>query len=249
MIAVLLCAGFATRMYPLTEDFPKPLLPVAGRPVIDYLMDQISGLPGLRTVHVVTNAKFLHHFENWQSTWAHANPDKPITIRLHNDGATSNENRLGASIDLQLVFHRIYAPSKVLVSAGDNIFMFSLVSLWEQFLKNDHHYTVALPQKDPMKLKKTGVLELGKDNRVLNFYEKPEQPPSTWCCPALYFFQPSAWAVLDAFVESTGNTDAPGFFIQYLCQKEEVYAFKPDGYHIDIGTIDSYRQADQLLQN
>jgi glucose-1-phosphate thymidylyltransferase len=247
MIAVILCAGFATRMYPLTEDFPKPLLPVAGRPVIDYLMDHITCLSGLHKVHIVTNAKFFRHFESWQSEWMHAHPDMPITIQLYNDGATSNENRLGASVDLQFVFHRIFTPSRVLVSAGDNIFRFSFTPLWKHFLKSQHHYVVALEEKDPLRLKKTGVLELGENNRVINFYEKPEHPPSTWCCPALYFLQPSAWARLDDFVQSTSNTDAPGHFIQFLCQKEEVYGYIPHGFHLDIGSIDTYQKADRLI--
>jgi glucose-1-phosphate thymidylyltransferase len=244
MIAVILCAGFATRMYPLTRDFPKPLLPVRGRPVLNYLMDQIADLPELQTAHIVTNGRFIHHFQEWQKARFAEKQDKSIKVQLHNDGAVSNDHRLGASADLQFVFHLISRPSKVLVTAGDNIFRFSLLPLWESFIKRDRHYIVALPENDPQKLKKTGVPELGANNRVLKLHEKPQHPLSNWFCPPLYFLQPSAWPRLDSFIRHGGNKDAPGHFIAHLCQKETVYAFKPDGFRIDIGDLASYRQAD-----
>jgi glucose-1-phosphate thymidylyltransferase len=249
MIAILLCAGFATRMHPLTRNFPKPLLPVAGRPIMDYLMDQLVGLEELNTVHIVTNANFIHHFQAWREDWEEHHPAINAKIHLHNDGATSNENRLGAVSDLQFVFRRIPEPSKVIVAAGDNIFRFSIPPLWEHFMQQHHHYLVALPEEGPLKLKRTGVLELDASNRVLNFYEKPEHPSSRWTCPALYFFHPSAWSRLDDFIESGPNNDAPGHFIAYLCQKEVVYAFKPYGFRIDIGNLETYRQANEGIIN
>ena len=179
MMAVILCAGFATRMYPLTRDFSKPLLPVGGKPVIDYLMDQIVNLPELQTVHIVTNSRFISHFQEWQKTWIIGNRDNYIDIQVHNDGATSNENRLGTSSDLQFVFHRIAKPSQVLVSAGDNIFQFSLTPIWNQFVKSNHHYIVALPENNLQKLKKSGVPEFNADDRVLKLHEKPEYPQPT----------------------------------------------------------------------
>ena len=248
MIAVILCAGFATRMYPLTRDFPKPLLPVGGRPVIDYLMDQLAGLPELKTVHIVTNDRFINHFQEWLKKWIAGNRHNSIKIQLHNDGATSNKNRLGASSDLQFVFHRVAKPSQVLVSAGDNIFQFSLTPIWNQFVKSNHHYIIALPENNLQKLKKSGVPELEADDRVLKLHEKPEHPPTNWFCPPLYFLQPSAWSKLDSFIESKGNKDAPGHFIAYLCQQENIYAYNPDGSRIDIGDIDSYEQAKRLIK-
>ena len=248
MIAVILCAGFATRMYPLTRDFPKPLLPVGGRPVIDYLMDQLAGLLELQTVHIVTNDRFINHFQEWLKKWIASNQHNSFKIQLHNDGATSNKNRLGASSDLQFVFHRLAKPSRVLVSAGDNIFQFSLNPIWGQFVKSNHHYIVVLPENNLQKLKKSGVPELNDNDRVLKLHEKPKHPPTNWFCPPLYFLQPSAWSKLDSFIESKGNKDAPGHFIAYLCQQENIYAYKPDGFRIDIGDIDSYEQAEQLIK-
>jgi glucose-1-phosphate thymidylyltransferase len=234
-------------MYPITKDFPKPLMPVAGKPVIDYLMEQITALPELRSVHVVSNTKFFKHFKYWQQNWLPAVKSKKMELRIYNDGATANENRLGAVADLQFVFQRLPKPSKALVSAGDNIFRFRLEPLWNRFLRSDTHYIIALPEADESKLRKTGVLTLGGDDQVLRFYEKPERPPSTWCCPPLYFLQISAWSRLREFIQVCGNHDAPGYFIDFLSQREKVYAFKMDASRLDIGSMDSYREADQRL--
>ena len=247
MIAVILCAGFGTRMYPLTREFPKPLLPVADRPVIDYLMDQISELPDLQAVHIVSNRKFIDHYKDWREARSGYGGPEGVRIELHDNGVTTNEKRLGAAADLRLVFKRIDEPSRALVSAGDNIYRFSLKPLWEVFVENDQHYVVALPETDPAKLKKTGVLELDKNGRVLRLLEKPQNPPSTWGCPPLYFLQPSAWPMLDTFVENADNLDAPGHFIDYLCRTECVSAFKLNSSRLDIGSLESYREADRIL--
>jgi glucose-1-phosphate thymidylyltransferase len=249
MIAVLLCAGFATRMYPLTRDLPKPLLEVSGRPVIDYLMDQIIDLSALQGIYVVSNAKFYDRFIEWQRLWKQNERLRDLPIEVINDGATANENRLGASADFQLVMKKISRSTPVLVSAGDNIYRFSIKPLYEQFIQTDCHYVVALPEANREKLKKTGVLELGDDDRVLRVFEKPQNPPSSWSCPPLYFFQPTVSGRLDEFLRQNVNRDAPGHFIAFLCRKDPVYAFRLNASRLDIGTIASYHAADRDLQN
>ena len=248
MNAVILCAGFATRMYPLTENIPKALLEVAGRPVLDYLMDQITALPRLKKIHIVSNAKFFDHFCRWHSAWETDRAMGEMTIQIHNDGATDNENRLGAAGDLQFALNTVDRPSRVLVSAGDNIFRFPIKPLWVKFLRSHHHHIVALPETNRERLKQTGVLELGEKDRVLRLHEKPKLPPSTWFCPPLYFFQPSVWANIESFLQTSGDHDAPGHFIDYLSQREPVDAFRLDAARLDIGSIDSYHAADRLLQ-
>jgi len=247
VIAVLLCAGYATRMYPLSADFPKPLLPVAGKPVIDYLVEQIIDLPEVNRIHVVTNAKFVEHFNAWQMKWRSAMASKKIALDIHNDGSTDNANRLGAAADLRFVFKQIAKPSKVLVSGGDNIFRFRLEPLWQDFLIGPRHYVIALPETNANQLMKTGVLALGKENRVLRLHEKPKHPVSRWFCPPLYFLQPTAWPRLDEFLRTPKNDDAPGYFIDFLSRKEKVYAFKLNASRLDIGSIDSYREAQEAL--
>ena len=244
MQAIILCAGFATRMYPLTRNFPKPLLTVAGRPVIDYLVDQVVDLPQVQEVHIVTNARFYDHFLAWRSRHK---PVGKIGIHIHNDGATSNDNRLGAAGDLQLALKKIDGPDNLLISAGDNIFRFPIKPLWERFIARGQHHVVALPETDRTKLQRTGVLELEENNRVVRLHEKPQSPPSTWFCPPLYFYQASARPHLDGFLTSPDKQDAPGHFVDYLCRREPVFAFRLNASRLDIGSLDTYYAADRFL--
>ncbi len=232
-------------MYPLTRNVPKPLLPISDKPVIDYLLDQLLAIQGEHRVHVVTNARFASHFENWRKGWSHC---KRLEIIIHNDGSTENDNRLGACRDLAWVFEKIPKFNKALVSAGDNIFRFPLAPLWIEFMNTDSHRIVLLPENDPEKLKRTGVPEFGKGDRVIRLQEKPICPPSNWSCPAIYFLKSTAVPLLSAFLETSGNMDAPGHFIDYLCQHDRVYAFKVGSSRFDIGSIDDYRRADRCLR-
>jgi glucose-1-phosphate thymidylyltransferase len=249
MIAVLLCAGFATRLFPLTRDIPKPLLPVAGRPVIDYLMDQIIGLPGIESIHIVTNARFYKHFTWWHQKWQACLAPRDITLTVYNDGATANENRLGACSDLQLVFRQTGRTGAYLVSAGDNIYFFRIADLWRHFLRGHRHCIVALAENDLERLKDTGVPVFGKNNRVLGVLEKPDTPPPGWFCPPLYFLRSSARKVLEDFLGADGPVDAPGHFIDYLCRREPVAAIKLNEKRLDIGNLESYRRADKILRD
>jgi len=248
-IAIVLCAGFATRMYPLTKEFPKPLLEVAGRPVIDYLMDQLVELPGLDAIYLISNGKFYPHFAEWKRLWEQNNRSYCPVVELLNDGAMDNDHRLGACADFQLVMKTIPEPTRIMVTAGDNIYRFGIKPLWEQFLHDDRHYIVALPESDREKLKKTGVLELTTDDRVTRLYEKPAHPSSEWFCPPLYFFQSNVSKILDEFLAHDAASDAPGYFIGFLCRKEPVYAFRLNASRLDIGSIESYRAADYSLRS
>lgn len=248
MNAVLLCGGFATRMYPLTRNFPKPLLQVAGRPVLDYLLEQIAGLGSISRVHLVSNSRFHEHFCGWRDEHLRRGTCGAVDIHVYNDGCMDNETRLGAAGDLALTLKMIGVPDKVLVSGGDNIYRFDLAPLWREFLQGDTHRVVGLAAAAEENLQKTGVLEFGSDEQVLRLHEKPEQPPSRWTCPPLYFFQPSVWAELDNFLQSSANHDAPGHFIDYLCTHSRVKGFRLQERRLDIGSLESYQEADRLLK-
>lgn len=243
MFVILLCAGYATRLYPLTRNFPKHLLPVAGKPVIDYMVDQVIGFKDLGGIHIVTNANFFHLFEDWKTTWS-----AKVDITIHNDGVTSNEMRLGPSGDLQFVLQRMPGPSRVMVAAADNIFRFRLETLWERFRSGKSHYIVGLSESDKGVLRKTGVPVIGSDNRVLRLFEKPDNPVSNWAVPQLYFFQPSVWQRMDEFHRDGLRRGEKEHFLDYLCQIEPLYIFKIHGSRFDIGNIDSYREADFCLK-
>jgi glucose-1-phosphate thymidylyltransferase len=248
MIALLLCAGFAVRMHPLTENFPKLLLPVSSRPVLDYLMDQLAGLPSLTAIHIVTNARFYAHFERWCGGWEKACRSKGVHLAVHNDGAIDNFRRLGGCGDLRFVLERADAADGVLVAAGDNIFRFPLAPIWHRFRQGGHHLVVALPETDPAKLRGTGVLILGGGDQVLALREKPAEPPSRWFCPPLYLLRPSAAERLDRFLIDARCVDAPGYFIDYLCRREPVFAVRLNASRLDIGSLEGYRRADTVLR-
>jgi len=247
MKAVLLCAGFATRMYPLTKNFPKPLLEVGGKPVLDYLVAQIMSLPAMEEIHLVSNAKFYSHFVQWKENHLAGGTCNTLPIHIHNDGCTDNDTRLGAAGDLKLAISGIGAPCRLLVVGGDNIFLFTLKKLWEEFLSGNDHLIPALVQTRLEELQRTGVLEMDEHNCIKRLHEKPENPPSTFTCPPLYFFQPTIWNQLDAFLASESNHDSPGYLIDYLAQRERIKGMQIDASRLDIGNMESYRNADRLL--
>jgi glucose-1-phosphate thymidylyltransferase len=235
-------------MYPLTENFPKPLLEVAGKPVLDYLMDQLVELPLLQDIHIVTNARFISHFEKWQQKWLAGLASKSLSIALYNDGSTNNGNRRGAVADLSFVLEKLPDHQPALIAAGDNIFRFPLLPIWQNFVRESHNCIVALPESDLEKLHRTGVLEIDEDGLVNKLHEKPENPPSKWTCPALYFLQPNALQHVADYLARPEAKDAPGHFIAYLVSKEKIYAAKVNGTRFDIGSMASYREANEILR-
>ncbi len=249
MIAVLLCAGYGTRMGSLTRNWPKPLLPVADRPVLDYLMDQLMTLDGLQAIHLVTNARYFDAFSGWRTLWQKRLENRGLGLVLHNDGTTAAEHRLGACADLKLVLDRTSGAEGFLVAAGDNILRFDLQPLWTAFRQGTPHRLVALAETDHARLTQTGVPLWGAGDRVRDLVEKPDRPPSNWCCPALYFLKPSAAPRLTAFLQTGIHTDAPGYFIGYLCRREVVVAFRLNAARLDIGDMAGYRRADRLLRS
>ncbi|MFI5323283.1 MAG: nucleotidyltransferase family protein [Thermodesulfobacteriota bacterium] len=247
MIAILLCAGFATRMYPLTKDLPKPLLEIGGRPVIEHLIGQILEFSGLDSIYIVTNDHFFRHFISWGEKIHETMNNKGVSLHIYNDGTESPEERLGAAGDLGFILDSISQNNGALVAAGDNIFRFPLKPYWEEFMRGDKSYVLALRKEDTEKLRRTGVLELGRDDRVTAFHEKPENPPSGFVCPAIYFLKPRSLDLAHEYLSSPDARDGIGYFISYLAKHDEIYAFRSKGEAIDIGTMESYERAKKML--
>lgn len=247
MVAILLCAGFGTRLYPLTKTQPKALLPVAGKPVLDYLVDQLLSFRGLAAVHLVTNHRHLAHFERWARGIAPRFAEAGVSFQLHDDGACDNDERLGATGDLAFVLNRIEAPPGALVAAGDNILRFSLRPVWDRFYARQENLVLAIREDDLERLQRTGVLELNRGDRVAGFHEKPERPPSHWSCPPFYFLTSRALARLDPFLAQGDMPDAMGHLLGYLVNQVPITAIKVEGDRLDIGDLESYRRANDLL--
>lgn len=246
-IAILLCAGYGTRMGALTAETPKPLLPVAGKPVLDYLLEQILELGDIDRVHVVSNSRYIASFRAWAEGWREG-IDSRVAVEVHDDGSTDNTDRLGAVGDLDFLLRRVEAPAGALVAAGDNIYRFSLRPLWQAFVGTGRSYILGLEETDPEKLRRTGVLELGPENRVLRLHEKPEDPPSTWACPSLYCLQAPALARVASYLAAGHSRDEIGRFIAYLVSREPLYAFAASGERLHVGSPGSYRRAGEKLR-
>jgi len=246
-IAVLLCAGYGTRMGALTADDPKPLLPVAGRPVLDYLVEQLIGLPALDAVHLVSNAHYLRPFRDWADGWRRRLPPG-LGLEVHDDGTRDAGERLGAIGDLAFVLERVGAVAGALVASGDNILRFSLEALWWTSVDGDDSWVLALDEPDPAKLRRTGVLELGEDHRVLRLHEKPDDPPSHWACPSVYWLSAAALAQVVPYLDAGHPRDETGRFIAWLAGRQAVYALPTDGGRLHIGSPAAYRRADEILR-
>ncbi len=243
MNAILLCAGFGTRMYPLTETQPKSLLSVAGKPVLDHLLEQLLRFPQLEGVHLVVNNKFYAHFIEWQERWT-----DQIHITLHNDGVDSNAHRLGTIGDLAFVLENgNLVNSPAIVAAGDNIFLFDLLPMWQEFHSSQKNLLLALKSPDPERLKKHGVVQFDARQRVLAFQEKPQNPKSEWFCPAMYCLTGECLEAVFKYRKTAQSQDAIGHMMSYLVDRKEFFAYPVDGQRLDIGSLEDYEKANQIL--
>ena len=239
---IILAAGYATRLYPLTKDTPKPLLPVAGKPIIDHLVEKADAVPDLGEVVVVTNRRFISHFNAWRA--AHPRGDG---ISVLDDGTTSNETRIGALADLALAAkyrHRVGTDSRpAIVLAGDNLFDFSLADFASFCRECDTDCITTHHQPERVRLQRTGVVEVDNNWRVTGFQEKPQEPRSTWAVPPFYRYTGETMAErLPRFLEGGHEADAPGSWIPWLIERVPVHAFRFSGARYDIGNLESYAE-------
>lgn len=242
MKALILAAGYATRLYPLTRDFPKPLLEVGGRTLLDHLVSQIEILAGMEGICLVTNHRFLPHFTAWHEGYA-----GPMPIRLLDDGTRSNEDRLGAIGDLQFALAQLGEDDDLLVTAADNLLQFSLAAFVDAFRVRPAPHICVHPVRDPERLRRTGVAVLAADNRVLEFVEKPSAPKSNLAVPPVYVFPAATLPRCGEYLSGGGSPEAPGCFIEWLYRREPVYAYRIQGTILDIGTVASLEAARKTL--
>ena len=239
MKCVILAAGYATRLYPLTENFPKPLLEVAGKPILDWLIDDMAGTGMVEEYIVISNHKFAHIFEEWAAKKSDA------TIRVIDDGTTSNETRLGAVKDIQFAIEQLQLDDDLLVMAGDNLLDFSLGEFMRYGKEKNATCVMRYYEASEARLHKTGVIEIDANDGILSFEEKPAQPKSHWCVPAFYYYTREDSRLIKKGIESGCGTDAPGSFIAWLCGQTQVYAWEMPGRRYDIGNLESYEEVKQ----
>lgn len=244
MKVIVLCAGYATRLYPLTKDKPKPLLPVAGRPILEWILNRLKEVASIEKIYAVTNHRFAPHFEDWAKKINY-----PWPVEIVDDQTTSNENRLGAIGDLIYVLkEKKIGEEDLLVIAGDNFFDFELRAFMKNAeVKRPHPVIAIFDVRDRELAKQYGLVKLGEDGHILEFYEKPANPPTTLASCGLYFLPKETRVLLDRYVRSGHNLDQPGHYMRWLAETDSLYAVSLKGQWLDIGDRASYEKANAFL--
>jgi glucose-1-phosphate thymidylyltransferase len=238
--AVVLAAGYATRLRPLTDTWAKELLPVGGRPIIDRIVDAVATVEDVHEVHVVTNARKAPAFREWSA-------GRDVTV--HDDGTTSNDDRLGAIGDMQFVVDAAGLDDHLLVIAGDNLFEFSLPEYVRFWRGKGRASAVAVRDVRSRELaRQYGIVALDEHSRVTEFVEKPVEPPSTLAAIAAYIFHREHVPLIASYLESGESADQPGRFVAWLQRREPVYGWVFDSTWYDIGDHQQLREADNRLR-
>ena len=235
MKCLILAAGYATRLYPLTENFPKPLLKVGDKAILDWLIDDLEKTGFIDEYIVVTNHKFAPVFVDWAK-------DRPA-ICVIDDGTSTNETRLGAVKDIELGIRTRKVDEDLLVMAGDNLLDFSLGGFIRYAQEKGTSCVMRYYEPKEERLHKCGVLEMDAADKILTMEEKPAQPRSHWCCPPFYYYKKDDLPLVGKGIAEGCGTDAPGSFIAWLCTRTAVHAWEMPAARFDIGSLDTYREA------
>ncbi len=235
MKCLILAAGYATRLYPLTENFPKPLLTVGDKTILDWLVDDIDTSGLIDEYVVISNHKYAHHFEDWSVT-------KKQKVTVVDDGTVSNETRLGAVRDIQFAIDSLNIDDDMLVIAGDNVLDFSLTKFILYAKQKNSSCIMRYFEPDSKKLLKCGVVTIDDNDKVLEMTEKSPTPATNWCCPPFYYYTKEDACLVQKGIENGCATDAPGSYAAWLSAQTDVYAMEMPGKRYDIGNLESYEK-------
>jgi glucose-1-phosphate thymidylyltransferase len=245
MNVLILAAGYATRLYPLTLNKAKPLLVVGGKPIIEWLADNLAGIPDLETIYVVTNAKFAADFQAWSRSYRERHPE--FKFKVVNDRSTSDDDKLGAIGDINFVVtHEDISQTNLLVAAGDNLFTDPLAD----FVANARNTEVTVAVYDvgdTEAIKKYGNVAVDSEGVITRFEEKPKKPQGTLAAIALYYYSPAVLSLLKTYLAAGNNADQPGRFVQWLYTRKPVKTFQIKGQWLDIGSKETLENADRVL--
>jgi glucose-1-phosphate thymidylyltransferase len=240
--AIVLAAGYATRLRPLTDTYAKPLLPVGGRPMLDWICDKIAEVGEIDRVHVVTNSHYAADFRRWA--------ERRDGTEIHDDGTRTNEDRLGAIGDIAFAVDRAgLGGDDLLVVAGDNLFDYSLadyVAFWRT--KGVASCLALYDTRDRELAKQYGVVDVRDDDRVVGLVEKPDDPASTLCATATYLIHREHVPLVRRYLAEGHSPDAPGSFFVWLYSREPVYGYRFPGEWFDIGNAQQLLEADNRLR-
>lgn len=237
MKCVILAAGYATRLYPLTENYPKPLLKVGEKTIIDWIMGDLDRYGVITEFIIVSNHKFVEHFEEWKKGTSYQ-----AQVTVIDDGTTDNEHRLGAVRDIAFAIDTCNIREELMVLAGDNLTDFSLKGFLDYYMQK-HATCVMRHFEDKLdKLRRTGVIVIDDADKVLEMQEKPAEPKTNWAVPPFYIYcKNDLPKIQNAVKNGVCNVDAPGDFIAWLCTNSDVFAYEMPGGRYDIGNLEGYR--------
>jgi glucose-1-phosphate thymidylyltransferase len=245
MKVIILAAGYATRLYPLTLTQPKPLLPVAGKPLIDHVLDNLAPIGGIDRVYVVTNARFAGQFQQWSEDYrAHK---AKVNFTIVNDGSTDDTNKLGAIGDIHFVLTSQHVADDIIVVAGDNLFSEKLAA-FGQFCREKNAPVLAVYDVGNLdEIKKYNAITLDASGRITFFEEKPKNPTSTLTGIALYYYPKLTLPLIQQYVAEGNNPDQPGRLIQWLYPRLPVYTWTVPGVWYDIGSKETLEEANRIF--
>jgi glucose-1-phosphate thymidylyltransferase len=241
MKVLILAAGYGTRLYPLTKDRPKPLLPIEERkPLINYLIENVQAEKTLSEVYVITNDKFYGKFQDWACDYE----DAPVKITIINDGTTTPEGRRGSIGDIDFTVKTQKINEDILVIGGDNLFDFKTDTFFEFAIPQKDKVTIGLYQiKDLVMAKHFGVVAVDQDRTVTSFEEKPQQPKSNLIAMCFYYMPKNTLSLITQYISEGGKVDLAGDYIKWLCEQKRLCGFQFKGSWYDIGSLEAYKEA------
>lgn len=237
MKCLILAAGYATRLYPLTENFPKPLLDVNGKTILDWLIEDLVKTKKIEEYVVISNHKFAHYFEDWAAEKSAAYGK----ITVVDDGTDSNETRLGAVRDIQFAVEKLGISEDVLVIAGDNLLDFSFAGFLAFAEERGTSCVMCHEENDLAKQQRTAIITKNVNDLITSYEEKPKEPKGHHAVPPFYFYRAQDVARIPEALEKGCNADAPGSFAAWLSKQTPVHAYEMPGRRYDIGNMESYR--------
>ena len=241
MKCLILAAGYATRLYPLTENFPKPLLKVGEKTILDWLLDDIHQSGLVDEYAVISNHKFAQHFRDWAD-------GRKLPITVVDDGTSTNETRLGAVCDIQFAIDQLKIDDDLLIIAGDNVLDFSLVRFIHYAQEKGTSCVMRYYETDAKRLSKSGVAEIDENERLLSLEEKPASPKSHWCTPPFYFYKADDVKKIKEAIADGCGTDAPGSLVAWMCTRSALHSMEMPGSRYDIGNLESYQRVQETYR-
>ena len=242
MKSLILAAGYATRLYPLTLNQPKALLPINEKPIINYITEEIETIDAIDEIIVVSNEKFYPHFVQWKEEYS---GKLPVTVV--NDHTTDDTNKLGAVGDIQYVVETLGIDDELLIIAGDNIFTFKLKDFYNEYKNKNCDMILTKEINDIDELRRMANVSLNSDKKVIMMEEKPQNPQSNIAAFASYIYKKDTVKMIKQYLDEGNNPDAPGFFPSWLYKIKDVYAYTFTGECYDIGTPKAYKEVNDIF--